>query len=120
MSWHFEIPGQPPSTNHLYRQVTIAGKRRIAKDPKVEHYQILVTYIVRGKRPRGWYPEPGKQLHLYYDFILNRDIDADNALKALNDAIAIALGVNDKLFLPCVRSKSVHKTNEPKVMVEVE
>jgi Holliday junction resolvase RusA-like endonuclease len=46
-------------------------------------------------------------------------MDCDNVLKALNDAIAIGLGVNDKVFLPCVRSKEIG-IKSPRVIVTVE
>jgi Holliday junction resolvase RusA-like endonuclease len=47
--------------------------------------------------------------------------DADNLLKALNDAIAKALNVDDKVFLPCVRSKAVDgREKDPRVIVEID
>ena len=62
--------------------------------------------------------------HLYKalgaeSFHLKRDIDCDNALKALNDAIAHALNVNDKAFLPSVEAKWTGE-NDPFVIVEIE
>ena len=124
--WSFEIPGQPPSVNNMYvqtilrRGVNAPPIRSMKKDERVAAYQVAATFIARSSRPRGWKPT-GEQIRLTYDFSLQRDADADNLLKALNDAIAYALGVNDKVFLPCVRSKVVDgKNKEPCVVVEVD
>lgn len=130
----FTIPGQPPSVNHLYKIATSTatdkfgqtvygsdGKpkryRRMVKAEGVEAYQTAVGRIVQTARPRGW--QPGNRVRLRYWFHLKRDMDCDNALKALNDAIARALGVNDKIFLPCVQEKTTGN-KEPSVRVEIE
>jgi Holliday junction resolvase RusA-like endonuclease len=111
------LQGQPPSTNHLYHIVYVGRHPRMAKKPEIETYQVLVTYLVRAAKPSGWVS--GAHVRLLYDFFLKRDIDCDNALKAMNDAIAIALDVNDKLFLPCVRSKTIG-VRDPHVLVEID
>jgi Holliday junction resolvase RusA-like endonuclease len=89
---------------------------RMAKRTEVASYQADTTLIVRSARPSGWRP-PG-QVRLTYDFYLKRDADCDNLLKVLNDAIAMALDVNDRHFLPCVRSKVVDgTTRNPRVEI---
>ena len=111
----FVIDGQPPSVNHMYKLAR--GTRRIVKDPDVAAYQVGVTLIVRTSRPKG-FPPPG-QIRIRYWFELARDIDCDNALKALNDAIALGLGVDDKRFLPCVEAKTIG-SKRPLVRVVME
>lgn len=114
MSWQVRIPGQPPSVNHMYER----GYRKIRKSPGAEAYQAAATLIVRTSRPSGWTYESGF-VRLVYDLHLKRDIDCDNILKALNDAIAVGLGMNDRYFLPCVRSKEIGVQN-PYVDITVE
>jgi hypothetical protein len=89
---------------------------RVIKAPGVEAYQLLVTSLVRRARPSDWVPSP--QLRILYDFYLKRDMDCDNAMKAMNDAIAVALDVNDRIFLPCVRRKET-KVHDPYVLLEI-
>lgn len=117
-TFSFVIPGQPPSTNHLY--VRVRGRwDKMTKAPGVEAYQNDVVLIVRTARPSSF--RPLGQIRLRYRFFLRTRIDADNALKALNDAIALALDVNDDRFLPCVEEKQVWKQErDPRVEVTIE
>jgi Holliday junction resolvase RusA-like endonuclease len=114
MNWQFTVEGQPPSVNHMYARTRTGGVR---KSPGVEAYQAGVTLIARTSAPSGWNTGWGF-VRLEYEFRLKRDIDCDNLLKALNDAIAVGLGINDRLFLPCVRSKEIGVKN-PSVTVTV-
>lgn len=114
MTFRFTVEGQPPSVNHLYEPSRYGGKH---KAPGVEAYQELAAHKTRLAKPKGWVP--GDQIRVYYDFYLNREADCDNLQKALNDAIAQALGVNDKSFLPCSRSK-VSGVRRAEARVEVE
>lgn len=93
------IPGPFPSVNHMY------GYRngRVYKKAGVETFQVGVARLVQTARPSGW--RPAARIRILYDFHLNRKADCDNLQKALNDAIAAALGVDDDCFLPCARSK---------------
>jgi Holliday junction resolvase RusA-like endonuclease len=45
-------------------------------------------------------------------------MDADNALKVLNDAIAIGLGIDDRRFLPHVVEKTTGNA-EPSVLIQI-
>lgn len=121
MSFRFRIPGDPPSWNHAYKDVYITRNgvrtRTRAKTRETVDYQIAVGLIAKSAKPYGW--TPGEQIRLTYDMNFKRDRDADNALKILNDAVAHALGVDDKRFLPCVRSKTKGNKN-PFVDVEIE
>lgn len=111
MAWRVRLEGQPPSTNHLY----IRRGSRVIKAPDVESYQVGVTLVVRTSKPRDF--DPQGQIRIRYWMYLGRDIDADNVLKALNDAIAYALKVDDRRFLPCVMEKSFRN---PSPYIEVE
>jgi Holliday junction resolvase RusA-like endonuclease len=133
LGFSFTLPGQPPSVNHLYewtRQTTtdrfgqpildLQGRpkqyRSIAKKPAVAKFQLDVSRIVRTARPTEFRPE--HLIILAYEFYLGRDIDCDNAMKAMNDAIALALGVNDNRFIPATFSK-VTKDRSPRTVVTV-
>jgi len=112
--WQFTIPGQPPSWNHMY--VLARGSRRIVKAPNVEAYQTGVALIAKTARPSHW--KPAEQVRVIYRFYLGRDIDCDNVMKAVNDAIAAALDVDDKIMLPCAAAKSTgHR--EPYIEITV-
>ena len=113
----FEIPGQPPSVNHMY--VIARGSRRLVKDSHVSTYQSMVSLIVRTSPGRPDWTRCSNQIRVRYWFTLARDVDCDNALKALNDAIALALGVNDRRFLPCVERK-ITGSKRPSVLVTME
>jgi Holliday junction resolvase RusA-like endonuclease len=116
MRFQFTVEGQPPSVNHMYARTRTGGVR---KADGVESYQTGITHIVRTTRPVHFVLPENVYIHIHYAFYLKRDIDCDNLLKALNDAIAIGLGVNDKWFLPCVEFKAI-KQKEPHVFVTVE
>lgn len=94
-----------------------AMRATIVKAPGVENYQTGVMLQVRSAKPSKWIP--GSRVRIWYDFHLDADIDCDNALKALNDAIAAAIGCDDKAFMPCVRTK-VTGVKEPYVKIEVQ
>ena len=106
-------------TQIILRRGVDAPFRSVKKDSAVAAYQVAATYIVKSSRPRGWTVAPGQQLRIYLDFQLKRDADCDNLMKALLDAIAIALNVNDRIFLPCTRSKTIGN-KDPKVIVEID
>lgn len=114
--WSFTIPGSAPSVNHMYLPAATHGKLR--KAPGVEAWQTAVALIVRAAKPSGWMP--AIQIRVTYDFYLNRHADCDNLQKALNDAIAKALGVDDDCFLPCARSKTAGLPKaEARIVVEI-
>lgn len=130
------IEGQPPSMNHSYRPIkkpmrdsfgqpiySAEGRQVVrmglAKNQKVTDYQQLVVWRARQARPSGW-QHGGSWIRIYYRFFLSRKMDCDNAMKALNDALAIALGVDDFWFLPCVMTKTVNSKLPPRVEVDIE
>ncbi len=116
--WSFTVPGLPPSVNHAYRLFSLkSGPARMAKTTEALTYQVGVGYIVRAAKPKNWVPS--RRIYVIYRmwFDTNRR-DASNAIKLLEDGIAVALGVNDNTFLPCVASKEVDKAN-PRVEVTI-
>lgn len=118
-----DVPGQPPSRNHTYRIIRVKHRdggshQQLGKVPGVESYQLVVSTLTRRALGTASLPSMGP-IRLRYWFYVNRDIDCDNAMKALNDAIAIGLGVDDKRFLPCVVEKHT-KIKEPHVVIEIE
>lgn len=122
MTFRFRIPTQPPSVNHTYKIVRQYGKggrpyMTLAKEPEVEQYQMVASQIAKMARPEGW--EPDGFVRLKYWWVLDRDIDCDNMKKAINDALARAWKVNDKMFLSCDISKIVGNP-EPYVEIEVD
>jgi Holliday junction resolvase RusA-like endonuclease len=103
MSWSVDIPGQPPTTNHLY--VRVRGDwNKMAKAPGVAAYQDTAVMLTRLAKPPGF--KVDGQLRIAFAFYLRRDADCDNLMKAIQDSIAIALDTNDRLFLPCTTHKS--------------
>jgi Holliday junction resolvase RusA-like endonuclease len=119
VSWWFKVEGQPPSVNRMYTlaRTKSTGRPYLTKSLGVEMYQLVASSACRQARPKDW--EPAPKIRLRYMFHVKRDIDCDNAMKALNDAIAIALGVNDRTFLPCTVDKTTGN-KEPHVIVVIE
>lgn len=106
--------------NHMYEATIVrradgSSVRSVRKANGVESYQVAATLIAKAARPSDW--EPAERIRVIYRFFLKRDIDCDNALKALNDAIAKAIGTDDKRFLPYVEAKTVGKDIDPGVAV---
>lgn len=91
---------------------------KIRKTSVVEAYQEGAARIIQTAKPSRWIPPEGF-LRLTYEWHLTDDIDADNLMKVLNDAIAPAIGVNDKLFLESVLPKVLRSKN-PHVTVTIE
>jgi Holliday junction resolvase RusA-like endonuclease len=108
------IPGQPPSVNHSYAR---NRQGKVYKVPGVESYQTAAALLVRLAKPTGWVAT--RRIEIEYRMWLDSPRrDASNALKALEDAIAAALGVNDSTFLPCVTLKEWDKLS-PRVEVTI-
>jgi len=112
------IPGPQPSVNSTYKVVKIGGSMRLAKHAGVEAWQAGVALIVRAGKPKGWMP--GRRVRLTIDYWMPRaGRDGDGPLKALQDAVAQGLGINDSICLPCVRSNEVDRAN-PRTSVLIE
>jgi len=128
MKWSVTVWGQPPTTNKMYsakmRSVWRDGVRyntpQMVKNKNVEDYQTKAVQQIRVAKPSGWKPQD-QFIRLNLRLYLARNIDADNTLKALSDAIQIAIGVNDSWFLPCIVSKEwgLHP-RDARVEIEIE
>lgn len=116
MRFSFRVPGQPPSTNHIYIRVR-GSWNKMTKAPGVESYQNDVALLCRAARPSGF--APTGQFRVRYEFNLKRDADCDNLIKMIQDGLQTALGVNDKWMLPCVTSKTTGN-KEPWTDIEID
>jgi Holliday junction resolvase RusA-like endonuclease len=108
--WRFIIKGQPLSWNHAYKRVTYKMRQpdgtmrvmnRMGKADGVEAYQEGIILLAKVARPSGWTHPKDTPIRIRYWFYTNPLIDTDNMKKLVNDAIAKAIGVNDKWFLTC-------------------
>lgn len=124
MSWSFVLPGQPPSLNDLYEIGWRNDKRGrrykgIVKNEDARRYHDDAIPQIRVAKPSRWVP--AGQVRLRIRLFLANDIDADNTLKVLSDAIQAATGINDKVFLPCIESKVIGlPPRDARVEVDVE
>jgi hypothetical protein len=122
-SWSVTLPGQPPTLNKLYQPVwrTANDGRRymgVGKNEDAKRWHDDMQGPIRTACPSGWRPKAYVQLRIR--LFLTHDIDADNVLKVLSDAIQTATGVNDRAFLPCVESKEVVPFKDARVEVTLE
>ena len=110
MRWSFTIQGQPLSWNHAYKRVTYKQRQadgslrilnRMGKADGVEAYQDSIIYLAKAARPSGWTHPEKTPIRIRYWFYTYPLIDTDNMKKLVNDAIAKAIGINDKWFLTC-------------------
>lgn len=128
MSFEFTVHGQPPSWNHSY-DIRRSGYRPVVvKTEELVAYQDHVERTCARAKPDGWHPaldyvpRIGQGLIVIeYRFYLKNDIDCDNMMKSINDAVALGLGwrpsvsrngrvlrrplVDDKCFLPRAMTK---------------
>lgn len=112
------VPGAAPSINASYKIVKVGNSMRLAKHSNVEAWQASVALITRLAKPKDW--KPSRRVRLVIDYWMPRaGRDADGPQKALQDAVAQGLGINDSICLPCVRSNEVDRTN-PRTIVTVE
>ena len=128
MNWSFVLPGQPPSWNHSYTIVTKhrynASANRIpyssmALKQSVRDYQDAAIWTIKVATPRKW--RPTGFIRTYFSFYLVKDIDCDNILKSVHDAMKKATDVDDNVYLPVVVKKEYGwKKSEARVEVVVE
>ena len=116
MSWSVTVPGQPVSWDHAYitgrvpvRTTPEGGGKifvhRPVKTSKAARYQQDAQYIIQAAVPTGW--KPTGQVRMIVDLYLVHDMDDDNALKLVRDAVQRATGVDDIKYLSCTRLKEV-------------
>lgn len=92
------------NTMYVVARNRSTGRPYITKAAGVETYQLIATSACRRARPADWVAS--ERIRVRYAFHVKRDVDCDNALKALNDAIALGLDINDRIILPCVIEKT--------------
>jgi len=111
-----EIPGQPPSWNACYRIVNVRGHATLKKTSEAETYQTDVTRLTRTARPSDFSPKG--RIYIAYQMFLRRSMDADNVIKLVNDALAVALDIDDARFLPIVLQKTTGN-HDPRLVIGV-
>jgi hypothetical protein len=131
-SFTFTVPGQPMSWNASYKSRTVHVRDRFGsvmhtakgnpvtrgglyKTQEAKDWQDGVRMIARVHKPSDF---AAHEVIVVYDFVLARDIDCDNVKKMANDAIAEALGINDRYFYTADFSK-VTGSKDPHMMVTV-
>jgi Holliday junction resolvase RusA-like endonuclease len=111
--WPVVILGQPASGNENeiqrgYRRGKDGGNvpySRIAKNAHVKAYIDGAIPVIRTARPSGWIPP--ERIRVDYRLYLSRDMDFDNVMKVVNDALKVALEVDDTRFYPTAISKEI-------------
>lgn len=88
-SVRLELDMLPPSLNHMYRPTHRGGK---ALTDEALTFRGLVALELRGQSVPADVP---LVLSFWFTFGNKRRSDGDNRLKALQDAIALALGFDD-------------------------
>jgi Holliday junction resolvase RusA-like endonuclease len=103
------IPGNPPAVNSSYRAVPTKQGLRFHKLASVATWQDTAAWLTRAQRPAEW--QPSRRVRVEVAWWTARTRDADAGLKALLDALATGLGINDSCFLPTVISNEVDSKN---------
>jgi Holliday junction resolvase RusA-like endonuclease len=109
--WRFTVPGQPLSWNHAYKRVTYRKRKadgsgmdtfnRMGKVDGVEKWQDGIAKIAKAARPSGWVHPRDTPIRIRYWYYVNPSLDTDNMKKLVNDALAKAIGINDRWFRTC-------------------
>lgn len=112
------IPGSPAAINRAYKAIVVGrrcpvcggGKPGLAKNEGVENWQTEVSWLVKAAKPRDW--TPARRVVVEMRFWMGREgRDGDGPTKPLLDAIALGLGVDDRIFLGRVMSNEVDRAN---------
>lgn len=117
ISWAF---GLPPIENNLYATIRMpgGGTRRI-KSASARAYAEHVGWKINASDAGGWYRAPGP-LGLTIALYLKVDRDVSGN-KCLQDAIAEALGFNDRIIFDLHVTKRVDKhETDPRAEVMLE
>lgn len=111
----FEVPGQPVSWNHMY--VAVRNRpRALVKTRDAVAYQDTVQILCKAARPSSFHPQ--HTVYVGYRFFLVKDVDCDNLMKATNDAVARALGLDDRYFFPLALGKDIVYSN-PRTVISL-
>lgn len=94
----FSVPDLPPSVNHMYIQV---GHARRVLSPEAQTFRELVTLAI-GSQRHNWKPKGVVMAMVFLQSPLwinkkhqIRDMDGDNRLKSLLDAVQVTTGIPD-------------------------
>ena len=121
MSWNRAYGQRTIKVKNKFGQAVLSatGNAKVRsmkfKTKEAEAYQDGVRLVAMAAKPKGFKPE---QVIVAYDFVLRRDIDCDNVMKMINDALARAINLDDRNFYPVVRTKFVG-AKDPSVTVTV-
>jgi Holliday junction resolvase RusA-like endonuclease len=111
------------SVNHIYiNTIRVArnGRRYQARklSDEAQAYFDGAVYLIKAAKPSRWSPEG--LVRVIFDLYLARDIDCDNAMKLVSDALEAATGVNDSRFLHCTRMKTTGLSpSQARIEIEV-
>lgn len=129
MSWRIVMHGQPLSWNHAYKRVTYrqrnkAGQmvtlNRMAKVDGVDKYQEDIITLAKAARPSGWTHPKDTPIRIRFWYAVNPDLDTDNMKKLINDALAKAIGINDRWFLTCDVEKRKVPDGSQGIVIEID
>ena len=122
-----EVPGVPPSVNHMYGR----GRGRAWRTPDVESFLFDVTRLVRNKavHHRGLRDDWRQAVHedacrIRIKMIWHRpdetQRDSSNVIKVLEDGIATALDVDDQYFEWSTRSAYDYRNPRVELSISLE
>jgi hypothetical protein len=131
MTWSVTIPGQPISWDAAYRTMKLPVRRRTGpvlnedgsqrmihrpgKTDEAAQYQRDAQLVIQAAAPSGWAPQG--QVRMVVDLYLSHDMDDDNALKLVRDAVQKATGVDDIRFLSCTRKKEIVSERDARIVL---
>lgn len=104
----------PPTVNHMYRPTRNGGK---ALTDEALSFRKIVAAMLHGQPA----PPPGAPLVLSFwlTFPNKRRVDGDNRLKALQDAIALALKFDDSRIVEWHGFTAIGQAPEVEALLEV-
>lgn len=116
------LPGVVPSVNHMYRNVTIKGRRIRVKTKKAEQvYNDIIILTRYWMRNNGWKTTKEKVIvRLWFFFPDAKRRDSHNQIKLIADALEDAgIYADDKTALPRVMDVDIDRKN-PRIEIEFE
>lgn len=116
------LPGVFPSVNHMYRNVTIKGRRIRVKTKKAEQvYNDIIILTRYWMRNNGWKTTKEKVIvRLWFFFPDAKRRDSHNQIKLIADALEDAgIYADDKTALPRVMDVDIDRKN-PRIEIEFE
>jgi Holliday junction resolvase RusA-like endonuclease len=84
----------PVGVNQMYANV--AGKGRVLTEEARRWKQSATMAVTLEARKQAWYYTEGQRLYLHVTWHMSAQRDVDGGIKPLQDALAAALGFNDR------------------------